>query len=285
MNYLFKELTRKDIPAMKEIVEDMPYYFQRVVDYSPILMDYPNCYLYGVFLDNQLLGFGNLRKKTSSYTWIESIRVNTKSQLKGIGTALFSHGVEKAKKENFPVVAYATEASNQGSCSIGRKLGFQMIEEMKPLWVEPKKVVIDKNNLAEQKTITNEEAINLLTEIPNKPHEDICLGWEFGPIEKEFLEQYSDMKFFAIENTILLEYKERDLISKEITNVKAIVYGLEENIEELLLGFIKRNNTNEYLSCIITEKLEKIPQTMGFQNAISDDGIQNKILLWKKNIE
>jgi len=199
MNYLFKELTRNDIHIMKEVVNEMPFYFQHVVEISEFLIDDPHSYLYGIFLNKQLLGFANFRRKTTDYSWIESVRVNTKKQLKGIGTALFRHGVEKAIDERDKIIAYATEAGNQGSCNIGRKLGFQIKEEMKPLWIETKEVNLDEKDIPEINQISNNEAFELLLEISENQLEDICLGWEYGPIDIDFFNQIKDLTFYAKE--------------------------------------------------------------------------------------
>ena len=285
MSYLFRKLKREDIPAIAEIASQMPHYFQNILEYAEQLMDDPSCYYYGLFQEENLLGVGNLRSKTPKFAWIESIRVAPNNQQKGIGTALFNHGVEKAKEENYPVVAYATEASNHSSCKIGKKLGFQLVTWMKPLWIKPAEVSIDKEKALKHQPITIDKAIELMKIIPDGPKEEICIGWSYTPIKRSFFANQPDMQFYAYDNTLLLEYKERDLKTNEISFIKVMVYGSEKHVEELLYEFIRRNDSHEYLNCIIGEKLEHIPKEMGFEPLTTNKGKPIKVLLWKLKLD
>ncbi|MHA1211025.1 MAG: GNAT family N-acetyltransferase [Candidatus Heimdallarchaeota archaeon] len=282
MNYEIRKLTREDKPEIEEIVKDMPHYFQRVSEYANRLIDDPKGYFYGAFFEDKLVGLGNYKLKTPYYAWIESIRVPPNKQMKGLGTALFTFGVQKAQEDQIRIIAFATEGSNHGSCKIGKKLGFELIAEMMPLWMKPTEMTIDKSKELKQQPITIEEAFAMLKRIPNGIKEDICLGWDYVPLDKEYFEQLPEMKFYAIEDTILLEYKEHDKETNEISRVKAIIYGTEKHIEELLYEYIRRNDIYENMICIVHENLVSIPSEMGFEHSYTDEGKPNKILLWKK---
>ncbi len=282
MGYLFRKLVRNDIQAIAEIASYMPSYFQNIIEYAEFFMDDPNSYYFGMFQENNLLGVGNLKYKTSKFAWIESIRVAPNNQLKGIGTALFNHGVEKAKEENYPMVAFATDEGNQGSCNIGKKLGFQLVEEMKPHWIKLANLNIDRENIqVNQHVISLDEAFELLKIIPDGPKEEVSIGWSYIPLDKTFFANQPDIRFYAIKKTLLLEYITRDLKTNKIRTVSAIVFGSEKHTKELLNEFIRRNDKHEFLYCFINEKLEHSPQELGFKQEVTSTGIPNKILLWK----
>jgi len=285
MIYEFRELTREDIPAIAEIASYMPSFFQNILEYAESLMDNPDCYYFGMFQDSTLLGVGNLRRKTAKFAWLESVRVAPNNQQKGIGTALFNHGVQKAKEENFPIIAYATDVNNQGSCSIGKKLGFKLVAEMKPLWIKIDDQKLNALKKIEQKPISIDEAIDLLNNIPNPPIDEISLGWKYAPLDKEYLTEKLDMRFYVIEKTILLEFKDRDMNTNEIHSTRAIIYGSKKHVKELLLGFLYRNASQEYLYCNIDEKLEHIPKELGFANSIESENLVNKVVLWKLKLD
>ncbi len=281
MRYLFRKLVRKDIQAIAEIASYMPVHFQNILEYAESLIDDPKCYYFGMFQEKKLLGVGNLRHKTSKFVWIESVRVAPSNQQKGIGTALFKHCVEKAKEENYTIVAYATDVNNYGSCNIGKKLGFYLVEEMNLYWIKPKNLNLDQDYVINQQPITLDKAFELMKIIPDGPKEEVSMGWTYSPLDKTFLAKQTDIEFYALEKTLLLEYKDRNLKTNEIRAIRAVVFGSEIHVKELLNEFIIRNIMHEYLHCVVSEKFEHIPQELGFEQSITSTGSPNKILYWK----
>ncbi|MHA1556164.1 MAG: GNAT family N-acetyltransferase, partial [Candidatus Heimdallarchaeota archaeon] len=203
---------------------------------------------------------------------------------KGIGTTLFQHGVEKAKERKCSVVAYATEESNYGSCKIGEKLGFQLVTSMNPLRLKLDDIVLAADKELKHQPISVDEVFEIMNSIPNGPDEEVCLGWEFVPKDKSIFADKRELKFFAVEKTLLLEHKVDNKESKEGSFAKAIIYGAEKHVKELLEEFVRRNSSNEFLNCVINEELEHIPKEMGFTNYTNADGTSVKTLLWKMKL-
>ena len=285
MKLTFHVLTRKDIPAIKKIANYMPYYFQNIIEFAEILMDDSDCYYYGAFSNDILVGVGNLRRKSTKLAWIESIRVAPINQLKGIGLALFSHGMKKAIEEKFPTVAFATDASNYGSNRIGKKLGFQLVTEMIPLWLKISDFKFDSRIDSKFEPIAIDKVIKILNSLSDGPKDEICIGWSFIPIEKGYFDKHQpNLNFYAIEDTILLESIDRNLVTNEIQDVRAIIYGSINHVKEILIDFIARNDTLEHIGCVIGEDLVSIPLELGFQYLNNDEGKPIKILLWRKSL-
>ncbi len=284
MNFEFRKLTKENIPAITEISSHMPSYFQNILTNADNLMNNPIGYYFGLFDKSTLLGVGNLRYITQKFAWIESIRVAPNNQKKGIGTALFQHGVEKAKERKCSVVAYATEGSNYGSCKIGEELGFQLVTSMIPLWLILDDIVLAADMELKHQPISVDEVFDLMNSIPNGPDEEVCLGWEFVPKDKSIFDDKKELKFFAVEKTLLLEPKVDNRESKEGSFAKSIIYGAEKHVKELLEDFIRRNSSCEFLNCVISDELEHIPKEIGFTNHFNADGSPVKTLLWKMKL-
>ncbi len=280
----YREFQEADLSKVKEFTEVMPTYFEDWNLYAPVVLADSNCVFYGAFQGEKIIGLGNLRKKTKNVAWIELIRVRPDNQLKGIGTKLFRFGDNIAKKLNFKIVGFATEGGNISSCKIGKKLGFKLLTEMIPFWVESKKPKIVKIEKIDE-PISIDEAFKLIQKIPDAPKDYIAIGWNFAPLEKSFFEKEPDMKFYAKNETILLEYLDRDEVTGEYDWLKAIVYGAEKDAEYLLSDFVERTKDyGEYLSCITTAKLQHIPEKMEFLHSTSKGGRNNSIVMWEKKL-
>lgn len=284
MKIEYREFQETDLSKIKEFTEVMPTYYEDWNSYASVVLADTNSVFYGAFQGEKIIGLGNLRKKTENLAWIELIRVRPDNQLKRIGTELFRFGDEIAKKSNYKIVGFATEGGNKASCKIGENLGFKLLTEMIPFWVESNKPKIVKiENLSEP--ISIDEALKLIQKIPDGPKDYIAIGWDFAPLEKLFFEKEPDMKFYAKNKTILLEFLDRNVVTGEVDWIKAIVYGAEEDVEYLLSDFVERTKKyGKYLGCITTAKLQHIPEKMEFIHSKSDDGRHNTIVMWEKKL-
>jgi len=243
MKIEYREFQETDLSKIKEFTEVMPTYYEDWNSYAPVVLADTNCVFYGAFQGEKIIGLGNLRKKTENVAWIELIRVRPDNQLKRIGTKLFQFGDEVAKKLNYKIVGFATEGGNIASCKIGEKLGFKLLTEMIPFWVQSSKPKIMKiENPGEP--ISIDETLKLIQKIPDGPKDYIAIGWDFAPLEKSFFEKEPDMKFYAKNKTILLEFLDRDVVTGEVDWIKAIVYGAEEDAEYLLSQILLKEPRN-----------------------------------------
>ncbi|MCK5184740.1 MAG: GNAT family N-acetyltransferase, partial [Candidatus Heimdallarchaeota archaeon] len=180
MKIEYRKFQEADLTKIKEFTEVMPTYYEDWNSYASVVLDEKDCVFYGAFLGEKIIGLGNLRKKTENVAWIELIRVRPDNQLKGIGSKLFQYGDEAAKKLNYKIVGFATEGGNIASCKIGEKLGFKLLTETIPFWVDcnkPKTVKIEKIG----KPISIDVAFDLIQKIPDGPKDYIAIGWNFVP--------------------------------------------------------------------------------------------------------
>ena len=281
MSFLFRELVENDIKKIIELSNSMDLRNDpKIGDIAPSLFKASKCYLFGAFLDGKLVGVGGLRDKAKDLAWIEDIRVHGKYQKMGVGTALFKHGEELAHQRGFSKVGFQTVTENKGTCRIGEKLGFQRKHEMFALYLpEIPKLEYKNKEIAK---LEIDEAINMLKKIPEGPEEEICIGWSYAPIKKEFFESEPDMNFYILRDTILFEYLERDSKS-EISFIKAIVYGSPDNVRDLLFDYIKRNmKWKKRLFYLCPEKLTSKGEELGFKYGNVWTGGKNIVVLFTK---
>ncbi|MFX0061556.1 MAG: GNAT family N-acetyltransferase [Candidatus Hermodarchaeota archaeon] len=286
MNLEFRELKLDDLPAIKELSDSMGMLNDpKIGDIAEAILRDPKNYFYGAFKEKKLVGVGRLRGKSKNLAWIESIRVHGRYQRKGIGTKLFRYGEKIARERNYRIVGYQTVTENKGSCRIGEILGFQRKHEMTAFYLNPNEFPKIDDKYIKQTPVPIEEALNLLEQIPNGPKEEICTGWSYAPIEFEFFKSEPDMDFFFSEGTVLLEYRDRDFNTNEIAFVKAILYGSNKNVQELLSDFIRRNaERNLWLVCLCPDHLIPSVLKMGFQYAKVWTGNKNVVVLFTKEL-
>lgn len=244
--------------------------------------------MYGAFEGSQLVGVGGLREKFENFPWIEELRVHGKYQKKGVGTALFKYGEELARSKGNPKVAYQTVTENAGSCRIGEKLGYDRSHEMVALWMRSRKAPSVDKKFLNQKAVPTEEALEKFKKILDTPKEEICIGWSYSPLEVGYFKSEPDMDFYFSGDTALLDFRDRNISTKEIVVAKAIIYGSKENVKELVYGFIGRNKVLGIpLICLCSEELvqEILNLKLSFKYATVWTGGHNIVVLFTKNLK
>ncbi len=287
MNLEFRELLLEDLPDIKKLSKSMDMRNDpKIGDIAEELIKDPKCFLYGAFEGNTLVGVGGLREKFENFPWIEDIRVHGKYQKKGVGTALFKYGEELARCSGSTRVAFQTVTENQGSCRIGEKLGYERKHEMVAFWMRPGKVPNVDEEFLTQSAVKTEAALEKLAKIPDGPKEEICIGWSYSPLEVGYFETEPDMDFYSSGETVLLDFRDRDMVTKEIAAAKAIIYGSKENVKELLLGFFGRNkDLGVVLLCLCPEKLVTEVLELGFKHANVWTGNNNIVVMFDKKLK
>ncbi len=287
MTFGYRNLTLTDLPAIRELSDSMDIRNDpKIGDIAEPLLQDPKTTLFGVFEDKLLVGVGGLRNKGWELAWIESVRVHGDHQRKGVGTAVFQHGEALAREQGYQRVGFQTVTENAGSCRIGEILGFERKHEMTALWVSPENIPRSEDGDYEQEPISTEEALAALKRIPNGPKDEICIGWSYAPITADYFDSQPDMKFYLQDETIMLEYHDRDPNTKEVTFVKAILYGAAAGVEGLLSGFITRNGKLGLpLVPLCAKKLVPHVLKMGFQYATVWTGGHNIVVLFTKDLQ
>ncbi len=286
MNLEFRELYLDDLPDIKKLSRSMDMRNDpKIGKTAENLIKDSKCYLYGAFDKSKLVGVGGLREKFGDFAWIEDIRVHGKYQKKGVGTALFSYGEQTAKERGYPRVAFQTVTENRGSCRIGQKLGYERRHEMVAFYMRPIRAPRVDEKYLQQQSIPAKEALEKLTNIPEGPKEEICIGWSYSPFEADYYDNDPEKNFYSVGETVMLDFIDRSIATGEIDGAKAILYGSKENIKELLYGFLGRNkDLGVILLCLCPEKLVPEVLAIGFKHANVWTGNNNIVVMFDKKL-
>ncbi|MGD2249720.1 MAG: GNAT family N-acetyltransferase [Candidatus Methanofastidiosia archaeon] len=285
MKLKFRFLTVDDLLAIKTLSDSMDMRNDpKIGETAEGIITDPLCDLYGGFAQGTLVGVGGLRTLAVNYAWIEDVRVHGEYQKVGVGTQIFSHGEELARKKNCKIVAYQTVTENKGSCRIGEKLGFNRSHEMTAfvksfVQQEPP---IQTEGIPTLEPIQPQEALSLMRKIPHTPTEEICIGWAYRPLIASIFDNNPDMNFFIVDNTVALEVRERNPKTGEIQYAKAIIYGDKENALSLLNEITWRNKNIEWIFCLVPEPLVPTLEGTDFKYGRVWNGRKNIVVLFKK---
>lgn len=93
------------------------------------------------------------------------------------------------------------------------------------------------------------------------------------------------MAFYFSGETALLDFRDRDMVTKEIVVAKAIIYGSKKNVRELVNDFIVRNKKlGVPLICLCPEDLADEILAIGFNYATVWTGNHNIVVLFSKKL-
>jgi GNAT superfamily N-acetyltransferase len=283
MELKFRFLTLDDLPVIRNLSDSMDIRNDpKIGETAEGIITDPLCDLYGAFFEGNLVGVGGLRTLTDQYAWIEDVRIHGKYQKLGVGTKIFTYGEELARKKNCKIVAYQTVTENEGSCRIGEKLGYKRSHEMTSFYLPLKRKPIQTEDIPHLEPIQTKEALSLMREIPDAPTEEICTGWAYRPLFASIFDNNPDMNFFILEDTVALEVRERNLETREIQLVKAIIYGNEKNVLSLLNEIRGRNKKTKWIFCLVPETLVKTIEKTDFKYGQVWTGNRNIVVLFKK---
>lgn len=286
MTLMLRELTIDDLAAIQDLSDSMDMRNDpKIGDRAETLILDPKCTLYGAFKDEILVGVGGLRDK-ANLAWVEDIRVHGKHQRVGVGTALFRHGEKLARELGYQRVGYQTVTENAGSCRIGEILGYQRKHEMVAFYAMPENLSQEDDEHRKQVAISTEDALLALQRIPNSPRDEICIGWSYAPISTDYFDSEPDMRFYSHDDTVMLEFDDRNCVTQKIVVVNAMLYGAKAGVESLLSGFIARNAKRGLpLIFLCPEYLIPDPLPEGFQYATVWTGGKNIVVLFTKDMQ
>jgi hypothetical protein len=95
------------------------------------------------------------------------------------------------------------------------------------------------------------------------------------------------MDFYFSKDTALLDFRDRDIVTGEISFGKAILYGSKDGIKDLVHGYMARNkNLGVFLACLCSKELvsEVLSLNLGWKYATVWTGGRNIVVLFTKKL-
>lgn len=81
----------------------------------------------GYWEDEKLIGFGRMRFLTSTDIWLEALRKDPQTDIKGVGYKIAKYYMEQLKGKRIESIRFSTYFGNIASIKLNEKLGFENI--------------------------------------------------------------------------------------------------------------------------------------------------------------
>ena len=197
----------------------------------------------GYWEDEKLIGFGRMRFLTPADIWLEALRKDPQTDVKGVGYKIAQYYMNQLKGKRIESIRFSTYFGNIASIKLNEKLGFNKI-----LTLSLKELDISNHQIKSvSKAIKKDIDINLLDQYIldssyiKKSNNFIGKGWVVHRYSSELLEEFHAKKQYAVylENG---EIKDAILFSDvEYNNVFWISFIQAENVEiyKELLNYAK----------------------------------------------
>ena len=185
MKLYFRDLTKKDIPAILDISKDIWEGDDYIPDVIERWLNDKDNLAYGAFLEEEmkeLIGLGRVKMFPNGVAWLEGGRVKITHQKQGIGRDLMKYAIDYAIQAGAKVAQYDTSSRNFGSKSLAKFHGFKEKKRMEVLECKINELKLKISDFSQIRKITNEEAKSLYKKMDIGPGQEINVGWSYTPL-------------------------------------------------------------------------------------------------------
>jgi len=252
-------------------------------DYVNNVFDkWANCddgFFTGYWENEKLIGFGRMRFLTPTNIWLEALRKDPQTDIKGVGYKIAQYYMEQLKGKRIDSIRFSTYFGNIASMKLNEKLGFNKILTLSLKELDISNHQVKPVSKAIQKdidiTLLNQYVINsfYLKGINNL----IGKGWVVHQYTSELLEEFHSKKQFAI-------------YSEDGETKGAILFTKVEYRDVFWISFIEAENERIYfelMSCAVNNALENnckkiqllVPNISKLMDVINLNGFRS----WEQN--
>jgi len=185
MKLYFRDLTKKDIPAILDISKDIWEGDDYIPDVIERWLNDKGNLAYGAFREEEmkeLIGLGRVKMFPNGVAWLEGGRVKISHQKQGIGRDLMEYAIDYAIQAGAKVAQYDTSSRNFGSKSLAKFHGFEEKKRMEVLECKISELKLKISDFSQIQKITNEEAKSLYKKMDIGPGDELNIGWSYIPL-------------------------------------------------------------------------------------------------------
>jgi len=185
MKLYFRDLTKKDIPAILDISKDIWEGDDYIPDVIERWLNEKDNLAYGAFLEEEmkeLIGLGRVKMFPNGVAWLEGGRVKITHQKQGIGRDLMKYAIDYAIQAGAKVAQYDTSSRNFGSKSLAKFHGFEEKKRMEVLECKTSELKLKVSDFSDIRKLTNEEAKTLYKKMDIGPGDELNIGWSYIPL-------------------------------------------------------------------------------------------------------
>ncbi len=272
MKLYFRDLTKKDIPAILDISKDIWEGDDYIPDVIERWLNDKDNLAYGAFLEEEmkeLIGLGRVKMFPNGVAWLEGGRVKMTHQKQGIGRDLIKYAIDYAIQTGAKVAQYDTSSKNFGSKSLAKFHGFEEKKRMEVLECDVIKLKLKEYKFSDILKISNEEAKKVYQRMDIGPGDEINIGWSYIP-----LSSLEDKNSVWLTNSQAILQK-RDMGSRDLPEkpsereIWIIVYGTPEAILDLIsytLSFEIDKNEIDVVELYCKAEVVKYVKELGFED-------------------
>ena len=185
MKLYFRDLTKKDIPAILDISKDIWEGDDYIPDVIERWLNEKDNLAYGAFLEEEmkeLIGLGRVKMFPNEVAWLEGGRVKITHQKQGIGRDLMKYAIDYAIQAGAKVAQYDTSSRNFGSKSLAKFHGFEEKKRMEVLECKISELKLKISDFSQIRKITNEEAKSKYKKMDIGLGDELNIGWSYIPL-------------------------------------------------------------------------------------------------------
>ena len=207
----------------------------------------------GYWENDKLIGFGRMRYLTSTDIWLEALRKDPQTKIRGVGNKIALYFMDQLKWEKIDSIRFSTYFDNITSIKLNEKLGFKKI-----LTLSLKELELSDVNVKQQssKLFSNIEFNKIEKYIRNTTYlkgsnNFIAIGWVVQSYSKKLIKTIHEKQHYAVYlenkkiNGVVLYSKD---VYKKILWINAIEAEREPVFNELInfvINVAKQNNCNK----------------------------------------
>ncbi len=237
----FKPITKKQKYSIIEMVKTI----WDGDDYIPLVFDKwvedKKGLFIGAYFDNRLVGISKLSFYNKGYAWLEGLRADPNSPVRGIARGFNTYFLNYLKDcKNIKSIEFITYYANYPSIHSAEKFGFKKVASYSYKFLEIKKKP-DLTNI-ETPVICQDvkSIIKLLKNSDFLQESRICSGWKAYPMS-----EFTIKKFFTNQSQCLAYLNEG--------KIKALIlFEIDEDRKETHINFIFASNNNDLEALIKT---------------------------------
>ncbi|MCK5051710.1 MAG: GNAT family N-acetyltransferase, partial [Candidatus Cloacimonetes bacterium] len=159
-----------------------------------------NGFFTGYWENEKLIGFGRMRFLTPTDIWLEALRKDPQTDVKGVGNKIAKYYMEQLKGKKIKSVRFSTYFGNIASIKLNEKLGFNKILtlSLKELEISTTQIKPINNSIKNDVDFKLLDQYILNSSYLKGTNNFISKGWVVYQYTSELLEEFHSKRQFAV---------------------------------------------------------------------------------------
>ena len=154
----------------------------------------------GYWEDEKLIGFGRMRFLTQTDIWLEALRKDPQTTIKGVGYKIATYYMNQLKGKRIKSIRFSTYFGNIASIKLNEKLGFKKVLtlSLKELEISKQKLEPIHSSIKKEVDYKMLDQYILNSSYLKRTNNFIGKGWVVHKYSEELLEEFHSEKQYAV---------------------------------------------------------------------------------------